>query len=198
MTDTAPGSKPLPLYQCHKRVRAFKIKEISDVRVVDQRSVRYLTPEDRGIPPIAVSCAKYTSKHEPEVGGYYVEHEDGYQSYSPAKAFEEGYNQVDEIAEFEKSLKPDPALVKVITDYVDRTKPNLDTEVLKAKADLYEHLVDWLMHQNLLHAQFCRPDQKAETADWWILRKVYMVSGDGCEGYGKSPEQAVENAFKDW
>ncbi|MCX6845050.1 MAG: hypothetical protein NTU84_00535 [Verrucomicrobia bacterium] len=33
----------------------------------------------------------YVHKHKPEVGGYYVVYADGYKSYSPAKAFEEGY-----------------------------------------------------------------------------------------------------------
>ncbi len=36
----------------------------------------------------------FMDKHEPQVGGYYVLYEDGYQSYSPAKAFEEGYTPV--------------------------------------------------------------------------------------------------------
>lgn len=77
-----------------------------------------------------------------------------------------------------------------------KTKAQNANPELQAKADLYEHLVDWLTQQGLLHAQFCRPNQKEETADWWILRKVYAVSGDGCVGYGKSQEQAIENAFK--
>jgi site-specific recombinase XerD len=33
----------------------------------------------------------YVHKHKPEAGGYYVVYADGYKSYSPAKAFEEGY-----------------------------------------------------------------------------------------------------------
>ena len=30
----------------------------------------------------------------PEVGGYYVVHKDGYKSFSPANAFEEGYTRI--------------------------------------------------------------------------------------------------------
>jgi hypothetical protein len=30
-------------------------------------------------------------KHKPEVGGYYVVYKEGYKSFSPAGAFEEGY-----------------------------------------------------------------------------------------------------------
>jgi hypothetical protein len=32
-------------------------------------------------------------KHAPQVGGYYVRYPDGYESWSPAKAFEEGYTE---------------------------------------------------------------------------------------------------------
>lgn len=35
---------------------------------------------------------EYFNHHTPEVGGYYVKYSDGYESYSPAKAFEEGYS----------------------------------------------------------------------------------------------------------
>lgn len=38
--------------------------------------------------------ADYMEKHKPQVGGYWVQYVDGYQSFSPAKAFEEGYTRV--------------------------------------------------------------------------------------------------------
>jgi hypothetical protein len=31
-------------------------------------------------------------KHKPQVGGYFVQYRDGYKSFSPAAAFEEGYS----------------------------------------------------------------------------------------------------------
>ena len=37
---------------------------------------------------------EWLDKHNPEVGGYYVVYEDGYKSFSPAKAFEEGYTLI--------------------------------------------------------------------------------------------------------
>ena len=40
--------------------------------------------------PITVA-ADWFNKHAPQVGGYYVVYDDGYKSFSPAKAFEEGY-----------------------------------------------------------------------------------------------------------
>lgn len=36
----------------------------------------------------------FMEKHLPHAGGYFVEYGDGYQSFSPARAFEEGYSEV--------------------------------------------------------------------------------------------------------
>ena len=33
----------------------------------------------------------YMTKHEPAIGGYYVEYDDGYKSFSPCETFESGY-----------------------------------------------------------------------------------------------------------
>lgn len=52
-----------------------------------------ITPEDRLYAPFAVDEA-FMAKHKPEVGGYYVVYDDGYKSFSPAKAFEEGYTLI--------------------------------------------------------------------------------------------------------
>ena len=78
----------MPLYQCYKKVHALKIKEINnfDGAIVIQ-------PEDHGWASFTVDEYWY-EKHEPEAGGYYVVYEDGYKSYSPAKAFEDGYTLI--------------------------------------------------------------------------------------------------------
>lgn len=39
----------------------------------------------------------YNKKHAPKPGGYYVRYPDGYESFSPAQAFEEGYTRYYEI-----------------------------------------------------------------------------------------------------
>lgn len=36
----------------------------------------------------------WLAKHRPEVGGYFVTYDDGYESYSPATPFEEGYTLI--------------------------------------------------------------------------------------------------------
>lgn len=82
----------LPKYTCFKEVWALKIKKLD---TTDQTAPFELmmTPHERGYAPIILSEA-YVRKHKPQVGGYYVVYEDGYESYSPAKAFEGGYNKI--------------------------------------------------------------------------------------------------------
>ena len=76
----------LPLYTCHKKVRAGKIVGIRKHLL----SVHNIDSERFAILPIS---EKWIKRHKPEVGGYLVRYEDGYMSYSPAKAFEEGYTK---------------------------------------------------------------------------------------------------------
>jgi hypothetical protein len=66
-------------YRCHKVVEAAKILLVDDtgLELADGASVG-TTPE-------------WLHRHRPEVGGYFVRYEDGYLSYSPARAFESGY-----------------------------------------------------------------------------------------------------------
>lgn len=81
----------LPLYACHKWVRAAKIVSIdmdperptggfgawADLNLANGVVVRVE--------------GEFLSKHSPSSGTYYVTYADGYASISPAKAFEEGY-----------------------------------------------------------------------------------------------------------
>lgn len=78
----------LPQYQCHKRVWALRIQ-----RVETDADGGTITPEEKGYAPFRVSF-EYVQKHDPQVGGYWVQYEDGYQSFSPAAAFEGGYTRV--------------------------------------------------------------------------------------------------------
>lgn len=85
--------KELPLYQCHKVVRAGKISAIENP-TGDSNGNRLLHIGD-GVETLCVKVdAAYMAKHNPQVGGYFVEYEDGYQSFSPADAFEGGYSRV--------------------------------------------------------------------------------------------------------
>jgi hypothetical protein len=100
-------STPMPLYDCHKQVWALKIAAIELVRptidqlqaMLDTRDTEsdlvpggIITPAERGFGAFFVS-KEWMDKHNPQVGGYYVVYKDGYKSFSPAKAFEEGYTR---------------------------------------------------------------------------------------------------------
>ena len=74
-------------YKSHKEVEAFKITSIQ--LSTPRKPIRLLGDSD-----IAVVGQAYMAKHVPQVGGYYVRYEDGYESWSPAEAFEEGYTKI--------------------------------------------------------------------------------------------------------
>lgn len=71
-------------YRCHKEVQAAKILGIS------------ITGELAfGVGNFKLMDRAWLDKHNPEVGGYYVLYADGYESFSPAKAFEDGYSFIE-------------------------------------------------------------------------------------------------------
>lgn len=85
-----PTNKPEPVtgpgmqwYQSHKRVQAAQIHAIEPT--VEGAHLHF----SGGL--ILHVDHEYMNKHRPFVGGYYVRYSDGYQSYSPAEAFEGGY-----------------------------------------------------------------------------------------------------------
>ena len=93
------ASAELPRYRSHKEVWGLKIASIEfdsykarqEGRETDGSAM--LLPEDPGYGPISVDGA-YVRKHEPKPGGYYVIYQDGYKSFSPAEAFEQGYSRI--------------------------------------------------------------------------------------------------------
>ncbi len=96
----------MPTYRCHKTVSALKIKEvvchadadpavtIDEFAKTEEFQGGHIFPDDKRYGPIPFDAA-YFRKHKPEAGGYYVVYSDGYKSFSPAKAFEDGYTRVD-------------------------------------------------------------------------------------------------------
>lgn len=85
----------MPKYKCHKEVWALKIKEIQEPDKLKGHSPfgQILVFEDDLYAPLQVS-EEYLVKHQPHAGGYYVVYKDGYKSFSPAEAFEEGYSRI--------------------------------------------------------------------------------------------------------
>lgn len=80
-------------FKSHKVVEAAKIKEI--VRLGYNAGT---DTEDHGLifedgDRVRVAF-DWLAKHAPKVGGYFVRYPDGYTSWSPAAAFEQGYTKV--------------------------------------------------------------------------------------------------------
>ncbi len=85
----------LPKYRCHKEVWALKIESVQLVAIADEddgmlHNHTRLCFEDKNYSPIQVPDS-YVARHDPKPGGYYVVYADGYKSFSPADAFEDGY-----------------------------------------------------------------------------------------------------------
>lgn len=87
------AQREMPRYKCHKEVWALKIKEIIASETTSTDGGAIIVPEEEGYASFEVN-GDYMRKHEPLPGGYYVVYNDGYKSFSPAKAFEEGYTKV--------------------------------------------------------------------------------------------------------
>ena len=93
------GKREMPRYRSHKIVHALKIAKIdrdaeragAGNRETDGSAL--LFPAEDGYGPIRVDHS-YMRKHDPKPGGYYVVYKDGYKSFSPAEAFEEGYTRI--------------------------------------------------------------------------------------------------------
>ena len=64
-------------YSTSKRVVAFLIHEIDGNTLITADGTKTVVTD------------AYMEKHQPEVGGYHVLYKDGYQSFSPAEAFNE-------------------------------------------------------------------------------------------------------------
>ena len=78
--------RSLPRWRCHKLVDADRIEEI----IHADGAVTLTLSEGAQI----VVTKAWDRRHRPKVGGYFVRYDDGYESYSPAEAFDAGYTRV--------------------------------------------------------------------------------------------------------
>lgn len=112
---------PLPQYRCHKVVQAALIDDIlgsDDTDTVDL----IVAPE--GAKPFVHNVDKeWVERHRPEVGGYLVRYQDGYESYSPAEAFEGGYTKLQEVS-------PPAGVVRITTHHINPANEKLVIEPL--------------------------------------------------------------------
>ncbi|MFA4826592.1 MAG: hypothetical protein WC593_15695 [Methanoregula sp.] len=86
--DENQASQPLPQWQSHKQVGADKI-----VGIVNDGDFQFWSLAC-GIPVHVSSHLKERCGNNDPVGGYYVLYVDGFESWSPAKAFKEGYTRI--------------------------------------------------------------------------------------------------------
>lgn len=82
----------MPRYKCHKQVWALKI---ADMKIHQDKSVT-ITPEDDGHGVFTTGAGWWADRFnaDPDDPGYYVVYDNGYTSWSPTKAFEDGYTRV--------------------------------------------------------------------------------------------------------
>jgi len=81
------NSVELPLYQCHKQVRAAKITGICPQNSETLTITLHL---DDILGEVEVD-SEWMDKHKPQIGSYFVVYSDSYASCSPAEPFESGY-----------------------------------------------------------------------------------------------------------
>jgi hypothetical protein len=90
MTDDGPAAER-PRYKCHKEVWALRIAAIE----FDEEGRAKIAPADPGYAPF-LTAGDFRSRFQggEDDLGYYVLYKDGYASWSPTKAFEEGYTRI--------------------------------------------------------------------------------------------------------
>lgn len=77
--------REMPRYISHKQVWALEIATVN-------RLTCSLTFKDEGFAPIKLPVEMW-SRYQPVEGDFYVQYADGYKSFSPRKAFLEGYTR---------------------------------------------------------------------------------------------------------
>lgn len=81
----------LPKYRSHKEVWALKISAMD----FTQDGKARIAFEDTAYAPIEVPNYREKFNGDYDDPGYYVVYKDGYVSWSPTKAFEEGYTKIE-------------------------------------------------------------------------------------------------------
>lgn len=84
--------REMPKYQCHKKVWALKI---ASIEVHEDKSAT-ISPADDGYATFttAPGWADRFNGGSNDDPGFYVVYEDGFRSWSPTKAFEDGYTRI--------------------------------------------------------------------------------------------------------
>ena len=87
--NSSESATEMPRYRCFKEVHALKISSVGK----NPENGNAILVFDGAYQPKEMT-AEYGDKHSPKEGGYYVLYADGYESFSPAEAFENGYEWI--------------------------------------------------------------------------------------------------------
>lgn len=120
-------------YKCHKVVEAMKIGLI-EIWLDGSATLNNLDDETRGV---SVK-QEWMAKHHPQPGGYYVNYKDGYSSYSPAEAFEAGYETIEEAEDKAKGESSMAALASGLLALLDRIEIEDDTSLASQRHEMAE------------------------------------------------------------
>lgn len=82
-------------WKCHKIVKAGKVTPAQITRDADEGTYTITVEDGNGAPCKVVVRNDFLARGTPQVGDYLVIYDDGYKSWSPAKAFEDGYTRID-------------------------------------------------------------------------------------------------------
>jgi hypothetical protein len=89
--DDTEDKPLLPRYKCHKIVRAAQITTIVNLGV--EFGMGCIDSSGNPAYDIYVSHA-WIDRHKPQIGGWVVQYDDAYLSYSPDDAFRSGYTRI--------------------------------------------------------------------------------------------------------
>ncbi|BDD79764.1 hypothetical protein [Burkholderia phage FLC9] len=159
----------IPKYRAHKVVEALKIAAVEGTANVGEAVT--LTPADPRFGPFKVTH-DWWLRNKPVAGtiegGYWVRYDNGYQSWSPAKAFEDGYTLATDIT---------PELLKNIRAVVAKDLVS-DEEISKLNQMVMSELIDEnrgvLGGPDVIHMQ--HPARLAEAVTEMVLNKLAAMA----------------------
>lgn len=168
MNDIATENQVLPQWKCHKVVEASKVELIEQGTEPDP--IRFpngswlLSLE--GVPGCIEVAHEWVQKHNPQVGGYFVRYADGYTSYSPAPAFEDGYARLpgglDGLKPYQQRVvieaaELEPRLEQLTTFLGTETFEALPADEAEDLRDQHDAMADYLARLKSRIARFNPP-----------------------------------------
>jgi hypothetical protein len=118
-TEDTGACLEMPRYKSHKQVWALEIDTVNGHR---------LTFREKGYASIMCDGAMFT-RYSPVPGDFYVQYDDGYKSFSPRKAFAEGYAR--EVTSFKERVVEEE---KLLSDKLNKLGEFIQGRVFKTLA----------------------------------------------------------------